>query len=376
VQDPLVGLAEYERTLLYAALDAMPVALHIKDVDACRIFANAADLKLIGQHDPGVVLGKSDLELLPDGLGAISYHEDLEVLRTGEPVLRREQEYVGQAGDHRQVLLSKLPLRDDGQRIIALAGVIEDITVYKALQVDLCQQQKMESFAAMSSSVAHDFGNLLSPIIGLGEVLLMEASGGSRQQQFLGKILNTAYKANTLLKQLRLFSRLHEAQIQPVDLVDTVTEACNVQRMSLAPTITLRTVCTLSSATIQADPIHLFQMVSNLLTNALQSIDAAEGEILVVVDQVADIGEQADPRQWLRLKVSDTGQAIDKEALQDLFEPFSGARRSIGSGLRLAIVRGVVQNLRGSISVDSKPGHGTTFTILLPAPEAPEAPAS
>jgi PAS domain S-box-containing protein len=371
VQGVLDEMAERKRDLLFSVLDAMPVALCMKDSDARRIFANAADLAMLGQPDLAAALGKNDLELLPDRLGETSYREDIEVLRTGQPVLRCEREQIGRAGESRHVLLTKLPLRDDAQKIIGLAEMVEDITEFKAIQAEFWQQQKMKSFAAMSSSVAHDFSNLLTPIIGLSEVLLFDAVSGSRQQQFLDKILASAYKAKTLLKQLRMFSHLHETQKLPVDLVATVKEVCDAQKTSLPPTVTLHTTYSVSSVVIQADAAHIFQMVSNLLTNALESIDSEGGKIVVAIDRVADVGEQAEPRQWLRLKISDTGQGMDEMALREIFEPFAGTRRSIGSGLGLAIVRGVVQNLGGTISVESEPGHGSTFTILLPPPETP-----
>ncbi len=358
-----------EWSLLRAALDAMPIAFHIKDTHARRIFANMADLALLGLQDASAVLGRTDCELLADVAGNASYLEDLDVLRTGQPVLQRKSEHVGCTGEHRCLLITKLPLHDSNRQIVGLIGVVEDVTEFESRQVEFWQKQKMKSFASMSSSVAHDFSNLLTPIIGLSEVLLTDASNGSRQQQFLDKILASAYKAKTLLKQLRMFSRLHETQKLPVDVVGTVTDVCNVHYASLPPAVTLHTTYSVPSAVIQADPNQIYQMISNLLDNALQAIGDGVGEIFVVVDQVADVDGQAEPRQWLRLKISDNGQGMDETALRDVFEPFAGARRTIGSGLGLAIVRGVVQNLGGAISVESELGHGSTFTILLPAPE-------
>lgn len=358
---------EEERILLRTVIDALPLALYVKDKQARKILTNSTDLLFLGINDPAEVLGKTDLELFNDVYGYACYLEDLEVLRTGQPLIQREAEMVNSRGERRYILLSKTPLRNRNQEIIGLVGVTEDITERKQLETQLYEAQKMESLGAIAATVAHDFYNLLTPIIGLSEVLLAEAPPDSRQRKYLEQILNASYKARNLLKQMQTFSRLQEADVRKVDLVSIVAEACDIHRSALPPHITLHVHLELADATLRADPTQLHQVIMNLLVNAQQAIGENTGEITVIVGREAAQNAYRQPHAYV--KVIDTGQGIDAATRKRIFEPFFTTKRGSGSGLGLAIVQRVVRSLGGSIQVESEPGKGATFTILLPVME-------
>jgi signal transduction histidine kinase len=312
-------------------------------------------------------LGKTDLDLFNEGCGYACYLEDLEVLRTGQPVIQREAKMVNHRGEHRHILLSKTPLRNRNQEIIGLVGVTEDITERKRLEAQLWEAQRMESLGAVAAVVAHDFYNLLTPIIGLSEVLFAEAPPDSKQRKYLEKILSASYKARNLLRQMQTFSRLQEADARSVDLVAIVAEACDIHRSSLPPNIALRVHLEMTGAKLQADPTQLHQAIMNLLVNAQQAIGENVGEITVIVGCDADPSAYRQPQAYV--KVSDTGQGMDAATRQRIFEPFFTTKRGSGSGLGLAIVQRVVRSLGGSIEVESEPGKGATFTLILPVME-------
>uniref|UniRef100_A0A7C1FW67 histidine kinase n=1 Tax=Caldilinea aerophila TaxID=133453 RepID=A0A7C1FW67_9CHLR len=358
---------EEERILLRTVIDALPLALYVKDRQARKILTNSTDLLFLGVNDPAEVLGKTDLELFNDVCGYTCYLEDLEVLRTGQPVIQREAEMVNSRGEHRHILLSKTPLRNRNQEIIGLVGVTEDITERKRLETQLYEAQKMESLGAIAATVAHDFYNLLTPIIGLSEVLFAEAPPNSRQRKYLEQILSASYKARNLLKQMQTFSRLQEADARKVDLVNIVAEACDIHRSALPPHITLYVHLKLASATLHADPTQLHQAIMNLLVNAQQAIGESVGEITVIVGCEAAQSAYRQPHAYV--KVIDTGQGIDAATRKRIFEPFFTTKRGSGSGLGLAIVQRVVRSLGGSIEVESEPGKGATFTVILPVIE-------
>ncbi len=361
-QKHIAAALDHERILLRTVIDALPLALYVKDTEARKVLTNATDLVLLGESDVSNVLGKTDQELFPDENGQACYTEDLEVLRTGEPVLQRSVEFTNQEGVTRQVLLSKTPLRNRDQEIIGLVGITEDVTELKRLETRLWESRQLEALGALASNIGHDFNNLLTPIIGLSEVLYGEAAPGSRQRQYLDKILNAAYKAKDLLKQMRVFSRLHKAEVKNVNLLATVMEACDILRVSLPATITLTTTFHVVSARVEADPSQVHQMIMNLLVNAHQAIGDGPGEITVTIAPLATAGD----KHGIKLTVIDTGQGMDAATMQHIFEPFFTTKRGSGSGLGLAIVHGVVQNLGGTIHVVSQPGEGSTFTIELP----------
>lgn len=274
---------------------------------------------------------------------------------------------VNHRGEHRYILLSKTPLRNRNQEIIGLVGVAEDITERKRLQAQLWEAQRMESLGAVAATVAHDFYNLLTPIIGLSEVLLAEAPPDSRQRKYLEKILSASYKARNLLRQMQTFSRLQEADVRTVDLVAIVAEACDIHRSSLPPNIALHVHLEVAGVRLQADPTQLHQAIMNLLVNAQQAIGENAGEITVIVG--CDTAPSAYRQPQAYVKVRDTGHGMDAATRQRIFEPFFTTKRGSGSGLGLAIVQRVVRSLGGSIEVESEPGKGATFTIILPVTE-------
>lgn len=363
-QKQIAASLEHERILLRTVIDALPLALYVKDAEARKVLTNVADLVFLDEPDPGKVLGKTDYELFPDESGQSCYREDLEVLRTGKPVIQRETEFTSKSGTRRQILLSKTPLRNRDQEIIGLVGITEDITELKRLEAQLWESRRLEAIGALTANIGHDFNNLLTPIIGLSEVLYADAAPDSHQRQYLSKILTAAYKAKDLLNQMRVFSRLHKAEVQSVNLLATVAEACDIQSALLPPTIKLNLTFAVSSATIEADPTQLYQMIMNLLINAHQAIEDKPGEISVIVNPLA--AAEDEPPHGVTLKVIDTGKGMDEATRERIFEPFFTTKRDSGGGLGLAIVHGVVQNLGGSISVESQLEQGSVFTVHLP----------
>lgn len=363
-QKQIAASLEHERILLRTMIDALPLALYVKDAEARKVLTNITDLVFLDEPDPGKVLGKTDYDLFPDESGQTCYYEDLEVLRTGRPVIQRETEFTNQSGTRRRILLSKTPLRNRDQEIIGLVGITEDITELKRLEAQLWESRRLETIGALTSNIGHDFNNLLTPIIGLSEVLYANAAPDSPQRQYLSKILTAAYKAKDLLNQMRVFSRLHKAEVQSVNLLATVAEACDIQSALLPPTIKLNMTFAVSSAMIEADPTQLHQMIMNLLVNAHQAIEDKPGEISVIVTPLT--ATEGELSCGVTLKVIDTGQGMDEATKMRIFEPFFTTKRESGGGLGLAIVHGVVQNLGGSISVESQPEQGSVFTVHLP----------
>lgn len=364
-QKEVAASLDEERILLRTVIDVLPLALYVKDKQARKILTNATDLLFLGVDDPAKVLGKTDLELFNAVGDYTCYLEDLEVLRTGQPVIQRESEMVNSRGERRHVLLSKTPLRNRNQEIIGLVGVTEDITERKRLETQLSEAQRMESLGAIAATVAHDFNNLLTPIIGLSEVLFAEALPNSRQRTYLEQILTASYKARNLLRQMQTFSRLQESDVCTVDLVRIVTEACDIHRAALSPLITLHLQLDLASAALHADATQLHQVIMNLLVNAQQAIGENVGEITVIVGCDAAQSVYRQPRAYV--KVIDTGQGMDAATRKRIFEPFFTTKQ--GSGLGLAIVQRVVRSLGGSIEVESEPGKGAAFIVILPVME-------
>jgi CheY-like chemotaxis protein len=175
-----------------------------------------------------------------------------------------------------------------------------------------------------------------------------------------------------------MFSRRQPAERRPVQLPEVVSEALQLIRQTAPATVQLTSRLAADAPYILGDATQLHQVVMNLGTNAIQAMGASGGKLNVaveVVDVTAEFAARYPPLRegpWVRLSVSDTGPGMPQAVLDRLFEPFFTTKApGVGTGLGLSVVHGVVQNHEGAIVVESRPGHGTTFDIYLPAIKTP-----
>jgi CheY-like chemotaxis protein len=243
----------------------------------------------------------------------------------------------------------------------------------------LLQTQRLEAIGRMAGGVAHDFNNLLSAILGYAGLL---ESGLGPEHPLLGDVEGVqlaADKAATLVRQLLAFSRRQVLQTQILDLNAVVGEMHRMLRRIIGEDIELVTVLEASPATVRADRMQLEQVVMNLAVNAADAMP--DGGRLGVATEDAELDAlQAralglpGPGRHVALTVSDTGIGMDAETRSSVFEPFFTTKApGLGTGLGLATVYGIVLQSGGSIRVDSTPGRGSRFRILLPRVEGEPA---
>ncbi|MGE4490756.1 MAG: ATP-binding protein, partial [Kiritimatiellales bacterium] len=248
------------------------------------------------------------------------------------------------------------------------------------IESQLRQAQKMEAIGALAGGVAHDFNNILTPIIGYAEMILMQMEDDNPQRTRVNEILNAAGRAKELVRQILTFSRRTECELVPLKIQLIIKETLTFLRASLPTTIEIRTDINSFCRAVKADPTQIHQMIMNLCTNAYQSM-RDKGGILSISLRETEIGPedykthfQLTPGGYLLLEVSDTGCGIPKEQQEKIFEPyFTTKAANEGTGLGLSLVHAVVKNLRGHITVYSEPGEGTTFRIYLPVMESEES---
>ena len=242
----------------------------------------------------------------------------------------------------------------------------------KKLENQLLHAQKMEAIGTLAGGIAHDFNNLLQAISGYTQLLLMRKDSSDPDYGKLEVIQSSTLKASELTKQLLIFSRKMESKLKPLDLNHEVMQVCKILQRTIPRMITIDLRLSENLKVVNADSAQLEQILMNLGVNARDAM--AEGGTLtfqtenVYLDRgytTSMLG--ATPGEYILLTVSDTGQGMDKETLQHLFEPFYTTKEAgKGTGLGLAIVYGIVQNHNGYIQVDSRPGGGTTFRIYFP----------
>ncbi|HZT81820.1 MAG TPA: response regulator, partial [Gemmataceae bacterium] len=257
--------------------------------------------------------------------------------------------------------------------------LFEDVTEHKSLEEQLRQAQKLEAVGRLAAGVAHDFNNLLTAVIGSASLALSQTPPEDPRHDLLTAIEAAAWRAAELTRQLLGFSRRSVLRLQPVDLNQAVTEALNILRRTLDPRVRLDTYAAPGLWTVRADPGQMTQVLMNLCLNAR---DAMPRGGLLYVETANVTLEEADVRRhpegragdFVRLRVLDTGQGIAPEVRARLFEPFFTTKGpGQGTGLGLAVVRGIVQQHQGWVECASAVGQGTCFDVYLPRDVTPEA---
>ncbi len=239
----------------------------------------------------------------------------------------------------------------------------------KEMQSLIIQREKLATIGSFVSAISHEIGNPLSAIISLLESVKTAISSvrkgadrdsgraqDSRQADMIGRSLNEAYRIDALIKQLLLYVR----QKPPVFLDVNIKALCDDVLVSAGLVRDLKNIgisLDVAAGTVwKTDYEKLRQVLLNLVTNA---VDAMQGRGALTIKAAVNGGQ-------LILDVSDTGEGIDKAYIEKIFDPFFTTKGSgKGTGLGLAIVKNSVQDLHGEISVGSKKGEGTVFTIKL-----------
>ncbi len=273
-----------------------------------------------------------------------------------------------------------VPLFDEQGRVYRLASMARDITSVKEadklqreLEARVAEAQKNDALARLAGHIAHDVNNLLALIVA-------HASSVSEAPPEVAEVLDAILAATTrgreLTQQILTFGRQRPMERQPVELGPLVSETLSL----LAPVtarLTVRHSGGAGPTTVRGDRVQLQQVLTNLVTNAAQSMPQG-GTLSVGVDAVELGPELAQgkppltPGPFVHLTVGDTGVGMDEATRRRVFEPFFTTRGE-GTGLGLAVVQSVVSSHHGAVFVDSAPGQGTRFEVYLPALRAEDS---
>ena len=250
-------------------------------------------------------------------------------------------------------------------------GITRDVTERLQLEEQLRNAQQLEAVGRLAGGVAHDFNNILSIIMGHGE-LLLAAGADERARNGLEQIQRAADRAASLTQQLLAFSRKQVLQPKVLDLNEAVADVQKMLARVIGEDIALVANLHPSLMSVKADPGQVEQVLMNLAINARDAMP--QGGTLSMQTSNIDVtaGQGCDfelaPGPYVMLRVTDSGHGMDAETLSHIFEPFFTTKpMGKGTGLGLATVYGIVKQSGGSIQVDSDPGRGSEFRIYLPA---------
>jgi two-component system cell cycle sensor histidine kinase/response regulator CckA len=361
-----------ERNLLRTLIDNLPDYIYVKDIESRFVIGNVAVGRLMGATTPDELIGKTDFDFYPQELAAQYYADEREIIRSGQPLISREEPLMDMITNRWGWISStKVPLRDSCEKIVGLVGIGRNITERKRLEEQLRQSQKMEAVGRLAGGVAHDFNNLLTSITGYSSLVLSSLDGHDPLREDVEETMKAAKRAAALTRQLLAFSRGQVLQPKALDLNVVVADMVKMLQRIIGEDIELVTDLAPGLGRTKADPGQIEQVIMNLAVNARDAMPQG-GRLTVKTENVTldedycRICPESRPGGFVRLSVADTGVGMDKETLQHIFEPFFTTKKE-GTGLGLAVVHGIVGQHEGWIDVHSEPGQGSTFRVYLPA---------
>ncbi|NTU81231.1 MAG: PAS domain S-box protein [Chloroflexales bacterium] len=306
----------------------------------------------------------------------------------GEYRARNEiRDLVRRDGEQRQVLVSQQWLIRDEQPLMLTS--CRDVTAQQAAEAErrrfeqkLQEAQRLESLGVLAGGIAHDFNNLLAVILGSADLALAELSPETPAWARLSQIASAARQAADLTRQMLTYAGQGHVRVEPVALNEVIQNDRMLLEASVGKDVDLRYDLASQLPLVAADLSQVRQVLMNLVINASEAIGVGVGTITISTASAemdaADLAgfrtsEDLTPGAYARLVVRDTGAGMDPAVLERIFDPFF-TTKFMGRGLGLAVVLGIVQRHRGALYVESTPGQGAKFIILLPA--AAERPAA
>ncbi|MFK5952650.1 MAG: cache domain-containing protein [Desulfobacterium sp.] len=287
-----------------------------------------------------------------------------------------EVNIITQSNQEHKTVITMAELELDGEGIpLKINGVIQDITKRKNLEKELLQAHKMEAVGTLSGGIAHEFNNILGVILGNAELAIGDISQGDPQGYFLGEIKKACLRGKEIVAQLLSFSRRDEQHPRQVIRVDEIIKNAIVfLRASLPSTIQFNKSIQKDCHPIVGHPTQIHQIMINLCNNAAQAMEFSGGGLSIKLENVFLTKPLRSqdlhilPGEYVRLSVSDTGQGIPEEIIDNVFNPFFTTKPvDKGSGMGLAVVHGIMKAHGGIIKIYSRINEGTTCECYFPS---------
>ena len=300
--------------------------------------------------------------------------------RNKKPTKAFDWKLIRKDGSRCFVEISISLIEDEYHQVMGFRGICRDVTERieaekerQSLEAQLFSSQKTEALGTLAAGFAHNFNNILFPLIGYIDMTVMELPEDSRQRKHLQKALESANRAKEIIRRVQEYTRNDKGQqVQAIEIPETVSQALRLVRGSLSRRIHLSVDLPDVCPAVIADADQIEQVVVNICTNAAEAIavNGGSGRIAVRVFP-EEITHPANPDRlaagaYIRIAIKDSGCGIDPEAGERIFDPFYTTKAETGKGLGLSLSQRIVKKYGGEICVESEPEAGTAVSVYLP----------
>lgn len=357
------------------ALDKARDAIIITDLEGFVGSWNRGAERIIGLVPEGAI-GRQLEEVL--GAGAFDELQKAEKALEKADDWRGELHLDGQNGKPLVIELGITLIRNDAGEPESRLCIGTDVTEKKALEEKFLRVQRLESIGMLASGIAHDLNNVLAPIL-LAAPMLRDHVSDPADVSLITTLEKSAERGAGLVRQILSFASGVGRDKQEIQVKHLLRDTATVIKETFPKNIRLQHSSSSSLWPIVGNPTQIHQVLLNLCVNARDAMPS--GGILTLraencfLDAAAATAiDGAQPGAWVVLHVEDTGTGIPLQTLARIWEPFFTTKEAgKGTGLGLATVRGIVENLKGFIVLKTEPGRGTSFRVYLPAADSTES---
>jgi PAS domain S-box-containing protein len=342
--------------------------------DGAVHYANDAFLTMVGYSQEDLQAGHIRWDQLTPVEFAALDERVIEELKSRGVSTPHEKEYIRKDGSRVPILLGSALLKEPYDQQQEAVAFCLDLTEKKQLERQFLRAQRLESIGNLSSGIAHDLNNILTPMLTVAQLLPTKFPQADERTQQLLKILETnAKRGAELVKQVVLFVRGVEGKHMPLQMRHLLAEIEQILQQTFPKAIALSVDIPSSLWQISGDITQLHQVLMNLCINACDAMP--EGGLLNLKAQnlwvnPKDIQLEPDAQlgAYVMVAISDTGIGIPPDIIDKIFEPFFTTKaHGKGTGLGLSTVVGILKSHRGFVNVSSRVGEGTEFRVFLPA---------